>query len=237
MKKIIIFLTICFLLTSCGQDPISSIFKLKSVKNVQIYATDDEVEKLEKEAQKYEDIVGKKIETADKLSGVYESLGLRYIYRRNWDLAISSFEKSISYGNDKDQTFQKLGAAYANRGSLIDNREDLLKAETHYKQSLTINPTNIEARYGLSLLYYYKLNNKQEGQTILKKLVTDVKSFYPARFALARIYYEEQDYSASRAMYQELLHELNSEKKTPVVTEYKKKANENLNRLITETGN
>lgn len=234
MKKIIILLLFVLSISSCGDDPISKIFKLKAVKNVQVNATDEEIDELKEKAAEYEGLLAEKIETSDKLASVYESLGLQYIYRRNWTLAIDAFEKAIGYGNDKDTVFQKLGAAYANRGKLTSEKKDLLKAENYYKKALELNTGNPDARYGLGLLYYYALGKKDSGFKLIKKITIDIPSYYPARFALGRMFYEDGLNSQSLAVYQSLLNDLNNQKENSLVKEYKKNASQNIDRLIAE---
>ncbi|MBN1501380.1 MAG: hypothetical protein JW982_14565 [Spirochaetes bacterium] len=237
MNKLCIIMILSAFLMSCGgDDPISRIFKLKAVKNVQVYATDDEIADLEKEAGKYEALVDKKIEASDNLVQVYESLGMRYLYRKDWNSAINALEKSISHGNEKDTVFQKLGTAYANRGAVLNSQDDFLNAEAYYKKTLSINNSNIDAKYGLGLLYYYKLDRKNEGYEIIRQLTVDIKDFYPARFAYGRMEYEENNKNAALGIFQSIYNDLSAVKENPEVADYKKSAKENIDRIISETG-
>lgn len=233
MKNFLIFiLLVC--IVSCGDDPISSIFKLKAVKNVQVSATEDEIDELKQQAEKYESLLGEKIETSDKLANVYESLGFQYIYRRNWTLAIEAFEKAIGYGNQKDTVYSKLAAAYANKGEQLNSNEDLNKAEHFYKKAISKNSGNIDARYGLGLLYYYAIDKKDAGLKIIKQITVETPTFYPARFALGRMFYEEGYKTQSLAVYQLIISDLNGEKETSLVKEYKKNASKNIDILISQ---
>ena len=102
MRKIVLIIVMLFVLNSCGEDPITRIFKLKSVKNVEFTVSDDEIKSLEDKAVKYESVIDEKIEASGNLIEIYESLGIKYLYKGDWNSAIVSLEKSISHGNVKD---------------------------------------------------------------------------------------------------------------------------------------
>ena len=163
-----------------------------------------ELAELEKKAEKYKKIIGEKIEAGEQLSDVYETIGYKYLYKQVWELAIDNLNKSISLGNNTDSVHQRIATAYANRGSELNSFEDFSKAEFHYRKSLEKNYLNNDAKYGLSILLFFKLNKKPEGLSIIKELCDKNKNYYQGRIAYARMLYDMNNKESALNEYRNL---------------------------------
>lgn len=208
-----------------------SILKLKSVKTVE--GTRD-LAKLKSEVTKYESLLKDKIDTSGKLGEVYQDLGEEYVKRENWEQAINALEKSIGYGHSSMRTHYLLGAAYSNYANKTDSLDKYKKSEFHYKESLKHKPTYFQARYGLALVQYYGLKKKKLAVKHIEKVVLENPKFYSARFAQARIYYEEKNLPKSLSTYENLLVDLKKNKKSKKNEKEKKQVTENINRIMLE---
>lgn len=231
MVIIITFISISLCITGCGEDSwISDLFTLKSVKTVR----DENVEQLKKKASEYEKELDEKLRSADSLSIVYQKLGEKYLDGKAWTSAIEAFKKSIGYGRNTSSVHYSLAVAYANRGSGLANKDDIEKAEHHYKKALEISPDNYEASYGLGILLFYRKQERKEAVKIMENIVQRKKDFYRARFALGRFYYELNKINKSLSIYENIHYDLESKTDSPEVKKYKKESRRNIERLMLE---
>ncbi len=190
------------------------------------------LEKLELELKK-----PAKVRSNVRLSGLYEQLGSRYLYRRMWDPAIKNMEKAIGLGQSGSSLHNNLGIAYANRGKELGKDEDFDRAESQYRRSLEIHPERNDAAYGLAVLLFYHRDRKSEAIELLENMVRGYRVNYPARFGLARMYYDTGKLAEALSQYQELCAEFNSAPDTPEVREYKSACRENIQRVSAEIAN
>jgi tetratricopeptide (TPR) repeat protein len=182
MRKIINFvllLAIVFLIMVVFKDKSrrNELLKLKSVKQVE---GDVDIQKLKKEVSKYEDLLSNKIKTSDKLGPVYKDLGKKYLEKNSWQLAIQALEKAIAHGNSSVRVNHMLGTAHANLAKATNNQKGFKKSIFYYKQALKLKPAFYEARYGLALVQYYGVKDKNEAVKSLKRVVADMPRFYEA---------------------------------------------------------
>lgn len=172
-----------------------------------------------------------------RLAGLHDELGSRYLNKRMWDPAIEHLEKAIRLGQNGSAVHNNLGIAYANRGKDLSREEDLERGESQYRRSLEIQPERNDAAYGLAVLLFYHRDQKAEAIEILEKMVRGYRVHYPARFGLARMYYETGKLAESLSRYQELCAEFNSAPDRPEVREYKSACKENIQRVSEEIAN
>ena len=172
--------------------------------------------------------------SVSKAASAFETIGKRYVERKEWTPAIKYLKKAIEYGSGSGHVHYSIALAYANRGVELQEKKDYLKAEYHYKRSIKVNPKSYDSIYGMAILYYYKLNKKEEAYSKLEYIIKKKPSYYRAKFALARFYYEENKQSKSLWIYRELYDELKSKPNSKQIEEYLKKCDENITRLQTE---
>lgn len=174
-------------------------------------------------------------EHSSRLSDIYFKLGEKYLEKRLWDLAIASFEKSISYGKNTAFNHYSLAIAMANRGRDLKSDRDIEAAEYQYRRALEINGDFPDAIYGLSILLFYEKKEKEEGLNLMEKLVAGSPTYYRAHFALGRFYYETNQLKKALTVYENLYSEL--EKKSSdssTIREYREKCKENIQLLMQE---
>jgi len=107
--------------SGCDKNP-AEYLKLKSVKIAEGSESGGEksLEDLRDEAKEYEDDINTQVQASAKLGPVYEKLGIKYAETKSWDLSIDSLEKALKYGNDSAKVHFYLGAAYSNRGIILE---------------------------------------------------------------------------------------------------------------------
>lgn len=231
MKKTALFVAMLLIaVSSCGERPDGSS-KYKSLRSLQI----NDIEELKEKIAEYEGSGRSKAGYVSELSQLHYKLGKKFMERRNWDQAIASLEKSLGYGKDTAATYYSLGLAYANRGKELGRSEDILKAERNYRRALELNRDFSDASYALGILLFYEREEREEGISVMERLIAANRSYYPAHFALGRFYYEvdkkEKALSVYEAIYPELEKRASSSKQ---YQEYRDSCRENIERLMRE---
>jgi len=193
-----------------------------------------DISELEKEALEYEGQMEKNISASSKLGVIYKKLGDKYLFRKAWDSAITSFEKAIGYGNNSPIVFYSLGVAYANKASDIPDRKSVEKSEFYYRKSIKGRPDFFDASYGLGILLFYKKGDREDGLKVMQNLVFRNSNYFQARFALARFQYELGNPEKSLSLYESLYADLNKLGDSSRNEEYRSNCRENIERLMRE---
>jgi tetratricopeptide (TPR) repeat protein len=172
--------------------------------------------------------------TMKRLAEQYNLLGMYYLDKRMWDMAIDAFTSSMKYGNSGAPAFYSIGLAYANRGNEKNSQDDLSRAESNYRKAIEISRNYADAKYALSILLFYHKNGKDEAQSLLHEIIAANKSYYPARFALGRFNYELGYREKALTIYQELASDLDRLPPSELVKEYKENCKNNITRIQME---
>lgn len=232
MKRWVPFLAVFLLLAAgCKERPFGGQSKYKSLRSV---LTNDIQELRERVAELEGDKEGKH-RYITELGQLHYKLGKKYLESGNWDQAVESLEKSVSYGKDTPIVYYSLALAYGNRGRELKKSEDVRKAEHNYRRALELSRDFSDARYGLSILLFYEKDEKEEAVRMMEGLVSDNRSYFPAYFALARFHYEMEKPEKALSVYEDLYTQLQKKSdRSPEIKEYKRQCRENIQRLMQE---
>ncbi len=91
--------------------------------------------------------------------------------------------------------------------SLLENEEDLIKAEEIFKEALEINPNNVDAYLNLGFTYRMREMFK-EAEDAYKKAIELDPNYTKAHFELGSFYYVQKRYDEATEMFNKAL-ELN----------------------------
>lgn len=199
----------------------------KSMEDRTIQNIKDKISDLEKEQIK-------DVATTNRLAEQYALLGRIFLEKKLWNQSIDCYLNSEKYGGNGAPVMYALALAYANRGFENSSEDDFAKAEEYYRKSLNKEPGYDDAMYGLGVLMYYHRNNKEEGLKLISELAMKNPAHYPARFALARFYYENNELQRSLQEYQQLQQDLDRLPASAAINEYRKNCSDNISRIITE---
>lgn len=208
---------------------IKKIFVLKPVRVV----TQSEIKRMEEELSDLTSKSTSNPEVVNKIGVLYQNLGGKYNERGAWDPAIDALQKALGYGRNNPLVHYQLAIAYANRGSQIGNKDDIDKAQIHYEKALQMDPNFIEAKYGLAIILFYEKENRTKAVQLMEEIAKQKPTFYRARFALGRFYYENKDLNKSLSVYQDLYTDL-EKVDSPQAKEYKQACKENIQRITAE---
>ncbi|MFW5808779.1 MAG: hypothetical protein ACOCWH_06970 [Spirochaetota bacterium] len=221
-----IIMIMTLLSAGCTQESFRDLFTLKSVRRVTQPTPEAEVEELREMARGYEDEINEKI----------EALGIKFLLRQNWQLAVESLKKAITYGNTSDDVHRHLGIAYANRAREINQVEDYRKAVYHYERALEINSGNVSARFGLGMVLFYGLEERKKGLAETKMAAEGDAAFFDARFAYGRMLYDLDRKSEALRVYQGILEDLENAP-SEEYDQHREDVRQNINQLTVELSN
>jgi len=230
LKKVILFsifvISIALLVIVVGPETLFTPGAVKKVRG-------GKIEDLEKKANILENNFISELEKSEKLGNVLEKLGMKYIKRGDWTQGIKTLQKAIGHGSGGAKVHHFIAVAYSNRGKEIVNDKDVNLAIQHYKLSISKNKNMLDSYYGLAMIYYYQKKGDL-ALNLLKKIIDKDSKYYLARFAYAKILYEDDKKISSMSTYQDLLSDLETRKSSPVIDKLKQKCIENISRLASE---
>jgi tetratricopeptide (TPR) repeat protein len=196
--------------------------------------TDKKIVDLTDKIKELESGGGKDIKTSDSLASAYNQLGLIYLEKKLWEQAIDSFQKCIKLGANSASINYSIGLAYANRGHDAGSNEDFEMAEKHYRRSIELQNNFNDAKYALSMLYFFKLEKKDEAILLITEIVSANKKYYKARFALGRFLYEIEKPDKALNVYEDLYTDLEKLPDNQATIEYRDSCKANINRIMSE---
>ncbi len=231
MKKMIVPVILVSLIgIYIYKNGISELFTPGAVKKVRTQTIDE----FEKAAREDESEYLDRLNSAEKVAMSHETLGKKYAERKSWTPAIVSLKKALEYGQSGSNVHYWLGVAYANRGSELNSLEDYKSAEIHYSKAIEISKDLVDAKYGLAILKFYKLNDQKGAVNIMKGIVNTRPQYYDGSFALARFYYETGLKSKSLNTYESLYSILEKKNESFHIKALKERCRENISQLNAE---
>ena len=119
----------------------------------------------------------------------YNNLGIAYLRRRLYDLAIAQYNKAILFD-------PKLSAPHSNLGNVYYLLGDYDKAIENLKRAIKLKKKNPYSRYALGLVYYYK----KDYPKAIKEFHTAIKleaEYAEPHNLLGMIYFQQGRYAAA----------------------------------------
>ena len=153
--------------------------------------------------------VGREDEMARLLEGgISRHMAMMEMEFELYHSAISNLQMSLTVlPNDKNAHYL-LGLAYGqlSRGKFDPAESDALlqKADAHYRIALRFDPEQTAALYGHAIVLILLKNYSEAEQTCLQLIRLEPKEDR-GYFAIARVYYETQEYRKAENMYRILL--------------------------------
>ena len=188
----------------------------------------DKIEMLEKKEPK-DDV------TKQRLVQQYNIMGIYYLDKKTFDLAIESFDNSIKYGKNTADVYYSLGLAYAGRSVEKKSSEDIKLAEYNYRKAISLNGRLYDAKYSLAiLLFFHKDNGQDEAVNLINDILSNNMAHYQARFASGRFQYELGNKREALNIYQRLSADIDKLPSSGISNDYKTQCNNNIERIRSE---
>jgi tetratricopeptide (TPR) repeat protein len=153
------------------------------------------VEDLKKAIEQNRAEVEKKVTAAQNLGVYYKMLALKYIDAEMYGLALDALAQSIAIFPENPQLFYYAAVSSARLGKadVTDQKKMdalLLSAEAYYKRAIFLDPTYVNAMYGLAVLYAVEMGRAEDAMPLLNQVLEREKKNLDAMFLLARVNYQ-----------------------------------------------
>jgi len=153
--------------------------------------------------------VGREDEMARLLEGgIARHLAMREMEYSFYNNAVTNLETAARILPNDKNSYYLLGLAYGqlSRGKLDPGESDalLLKADASYRVALKLDPEYTSALYGHSIVLIL-LKRYPDAEQVCQRLIQLEPGETRGYFALARVYYEAEEYRKAENMYRVLL--------------------------------
>ena len=132
-----------------------------------------------------------------KMAEGYYLKGVSYLQKKNYELAIVEFQRSIQTDRKNKNSYFALGSVSETMGKFAD-------AERYYKEAIAIDSNFSEAYNALGVVYS-RLERWQEALTVFKKSLENKLYTTPhiAYYNMAHVYMEQKNYEKAIEAYRD----------------------------------
>ena len=131
------------------------------------------VEELKKGVARYQAEVERQVKAAQNLGVYYKMLALKYLDADMYGLALDNLMKAIEIYPENPQLFYYSAVANARmaKASVTDSTaaaDYLARAEAFYRRAIFLDPGNVNALYGLAVLYALEMSRPAEAEPLVQ---------------------------------------------------------------------
>lgn len=138
-----------------------------------------------------------------KLQAIY------YLKLEMYNKAKTAIEKALLIDNDNDELFVRLAICEATLAKSALNRNEAIRLYTQaaesYESALSLDGDDVDALYGLAILYSFEIPDREEAVTLLHRLLEKDANHFRARFVLARTYYSQGRFASALGQYDKII--------------------------------
>ncbi|MCX7031744.1 MAG: tetratricopeptide repeat protein [Spirochaetes bacterium] len=168
------------------------------------------IEELRKGIDRYQAEVDRKVSAAQNLGVYWKMLALKYVDNGMFVLALDALDEAVAVYPENPILFQYMGvsAARAAKGRVADAAEQarlLARAEAAYRRAIFLDPTYVNALYGLSVLLALELDRPADAEPLLATVLEREPKNLDALFLLGRIAYAGGRYEDAVDCYDRIL--------------------------------
>jgi tetratricopeptide (TPR) repeat protein len=226
--KLLLLLSMTFF--ACKDTGCKDIMKGSSLRR---YDVSDRIEKINKEISLLEKN-DKDQQSVIRLGDLHEQLATIYIEKEDLDTALIHVDKAFTYRRNNPYLNYLAGLIYGNKGAKSGLKDEINKSEGYYRRAITLKHNYDEALYGLAILLFLYKNERPEPILILEELYKRTPSYYQARFALGRFYYESGRKEEALDIYSILRTDLNKLPDSQIIRTYIESCNANIQKIQNE---
>ncbi len=168
---------------------------LKRLLNLETQKPDlDTIDGLKKAIEQNKAEVEKKIAANQNIGVYYKMLALKYMDDEMYGLALDALTEAIKIYPENPLLFYYAAVSSARmaKADVTDQKAmeaGLAAAEEYYKRAIFLDPTYVNALYGLAVLYAVELGRGEEAEPLLKQILDREPKNLDALFLLARTEY------------------------------------------------
>lgn len=205
-----VFLVFFVILTAgCGKTEHEQALEIAKQLTLTDRISDTEaVESLQASERLLDHLTQVKIDAARWRVHALRKLAERYMNMGMLELAEEELDKLIELQPVQERWHVMKGQLYS-RWAIVD-REKIPQAERSFQIALELDEKSLPGRYGLAVLYAFHANQKELGRKLLQeiafeqKIITRTRPYVKqARFALARLEFEDGNYREAEKVLRE----------------------------------
>ena len=225
-KITLVVLFSCIILFGCSKDAkfLDSMITLEKRQYRGEKIPIDRINDLKKEINRYEKDIRELAFKKKEIGTLYKLLASNYLNEKMFNEAVFALDEAIKIDSENPILFYLKAVATARLAksiyevaARIDNWE---KAVWSYNRALEIDPSYVDALYGLSVLYVYELGRGKEAESLLEKILELERKNIDAMFVRAAMFVNTERTERAIEQYDQII-EISSTKK------YRKQALEN----------
>jgi cytochrome c-type biogenesis protein CcmH/NrfG len=172
--------------------------------------TNAAIEDLKRGIDRYQAEVDRKVSAAQNLGVYWKMLALKYVDNGMYGLALDALDEAVAVYPENPILFQYLGvsAARAAKGLVSDAVEQarlFARAEAAYRRAVSLDPTYVNAQYGLAVLLALELGRPAEAEPLLAAVLQREPKNIDALFLRGRIAYTDGRFEDAVDSYDRIL--------------------------------
>jgi cytochrome c-type biogenesis protein CcmH/NrfG len=172
--------------------------------------TNAAIEDLKRGIVRYQAEVDRKVSAAQNLGVYWKMLALKYVDNGMYGLALQALDEAVAIYPENPILFQYMGisAARAAKSLVADPAEQVrlfTRAEAAYRRAIFLDPSYVNALYGLSVLLALELGRPGEAEPLLAQVLELEPKNLDALFLLGRIAYADGRYGDAVDAYDRIL--------------------------------
>jgi tetratricopeptide (TPR) repeat protein len=165
------------------------------------------IDELKGEIQRYRAVVDKKVEASEQLGIYHKMLAVAYMRKEMYQEAYASLLEAMRYHPANSVLFYYAGICAgqtAKAQAPSDKALWLERADSHYKRAIELDPSYVEAMYGLAVLDTFELGNLADAERLARKVLTLRARHDEALFLLGNILYRTGRLPEAITIYKQL---------------------------------
>jgi len=172
--------------------------------------TNAAIEDLKRGIERYQAEVDRKVDAAQNLGVYWKMLALKYVDNGMYGLALDALDHAVAVYPENPILFQYVGvsAARAAKGLVTDAAEQarlFARSEAAYRRAIFLDPTYVNALYGLAVLLALELGRPAEAEPLLETALKREPKNLDALFLLGRIAYGDGRFEDAVEAYDRIL--------------------------------
>lgn len=189
MRNVAVVLTACVLLLGCEQQD-NRLSRLIAMEDPDAPPGPARVEQLEQVVQEYAQAVQDQVQLISRQADAMKLLAQAYLQQQLFGPAFETLQEVLVI-QPQNQTLHQLAAAAAGFAAKSQSnqrvRDEYYSASVyHYERAIDLDPSFIEARYGLAILHVFELAQPVAALPHLEAILAINDTHVPALFVLAR---------------------------------------------------
>ena len=175
----------------------------------------ERIEKLKKEINRYEKEIKELAMMKRELGVLYKLLASNYLNEKMFSEAVSELEEAIAIDSENPILFYLRGVATARLAKSIynsDKKDIWEQAIWSYSRAIELDPSYVDALYGLSVLYVYELDRNREAELLLEKILQLERKNIDAMFVRALMFVNTERPERALEQYDQIIQLSSSQK-------------------------